>query len=158
MFKTWLIKIAHKILRSYWRIRKPVTTGARGIVLSNDKTQVFLVKHTTSKQWYLPGGGVKKSEAPAVALQRELQEEVGLHIKVEQLKNFSIYENNQEGKKDTVHVFLVELLDRETTQTKDVEIERGYWYPLDQLPSDISPGTQRRLKEYLGEKAVDARW
>lgn len=158
MFKTALINIAHQVLRVYWLICKPVTIGARGVIISKDQKQVFLVKHTTSNQWYLPGGGVKKSEAPAVALQRELREEIGIQVELEQLKARSVHQNMQEGKKDTVHVFLVSLLEQDIEQTPNAEIEKGSWHPLNQLPSTTSPGTRRRIEEFLGEKSIDANW
>jgi putative (di)nucleoside polyphosphate hydrolase len=55
-----------------------------GIVLINDKGQVWLGKRTPSKTvddfekpWQLPQGGIDKGESPQDAVMRELWEEVG---------------------------------------------------------------------------------
>lgn len=56
-----------------------------GIVLCNDRCQVFWGRRVGQEAWQFPQGGIKASEAPEEAMFRELEEEVGLlpqHVEV----------------------------------------------------------------------------
>ena len=50
-----------------------------GIVLLNQKNQVFWGKRIRTHSWQFPQGGIKHGETPEQAMFRELHEEVGLH-------------------------------------------------------------------------------
>ncbi|MDB5733060.1 MAG: pyrophosphohydrolase [Variovorax sp.] len=50
-----------------------------GIVLLNQKNQVFWGKRIRSHSWQFPQGGIDRGESPEQAMFRELHEEVGLH-------------------------------------------------------------------------------
>lgn len=49
-----------------------------GIILVNDKRQVFFAKRIGMEAWQFPQGGMKESETPEETMYRELKEEVGL--------------------------------------------------------------------------------
>ncbi|MEM7034976.1 MAG: RNA pyrophosphohydrolase [Chloroflexota bacterium] len=49
-----------------------------GIILSNQKGQLFWAKRIGQNAWQFPQGGMKHNESPEDALFRELNEEVGL--------------------------------------------------------------------------------
>jgi len=49
-----------------------------GIILLNQKNQVFWGKRIRTHSWQFPQGGIDRGETPEQALFRELQEEVGL--------------------------------------------------------------------------------
>src|SRR5574337_537268 len=56
-----------------------------GIVLLNQKNQVFWGKRIRSHSWQFPQGGIDRGKSPEQAMFRELQEEVGLlpeHVRV----------------------------------------------------------------------------
>ena len=58
--------------------------GVTGIIF-NDKNEVLLFKHTyRSHAWSLPGGYLKSGEHPREALEREIQEESGLVVSVDE--------------------------------------------------------------------------
>ncbi|OGJ41085.1 MAG: hypothetical protein A2411_01225 [Candidatus Pacebacteria bacterium RIFOXYC1_FULL_39_21] len=61
--------------------------GLTGIIF-NDKNEVLLFKHVyRAHSWSLPGGYMKAGEHPKEALEREIKEESGLVVSVdEQLK------------------------------------------------------------------------
>jgi len=57
--------------------------GVTGIIF-NDKNEILLFKHTyRSHAWSLPGGYLKSGEHPREALEREIKEESGLVVSVD---------------------------------------------------------------------------
>jgi 8-oxo-dGTP pyrophosphatase MutT (NUDIX family) len=132
----------YKINRLRWRVTRPVTVGVR-LILLQDQT-VLLVKHTYQPHWYLPGGGVKRSETLKEAAQREASEELGAELG--ELDLFGVYTNFYEYKND--HVIVFSCNDFTLTGKTDHEIERFDFFKLNDLPEDTSPGSQRRIQEY----------
>lgn len=58
--------------------------GVTGIVF-NEKQEILLFKHTyRSHAWSLPGGYLKSGEHPREALEREIKEESGLVVSVDE--------------------------------------------------------------------------
>ncbi len=50
-----------------------------GIILLNQRNQVFWGKRIRTHSWQFPQGGIDRGESPEQAMYRELHEEVGLH-------------------------------------------------------------------------------
>lgn len=58
--------------------------GVTGVIF-NEKNEVLLFKHTYRQQsWSLPGGYLKAGEHPKEALEREIKEESGLSVSVDE--------------------------------------------------------------------------
>jgi len=58
--------------------------GVTGIIF-NDKKEILLFKHTyRAHAWALPGGYLKSGEHPKEALEREIKEESGLVVSVDE--------------------------------------------------------------------------
>lgn len=56
-----------------------------GIILTNQRNEVFWGKRIREHSWQFPQGGIKKGESPEEAMFRELYEEVGLkpeHVRI----------------------------------------------------------------------------
>ena len=56
-----------------------------GIVLANQRNEVFWGKRVNQHAWQFPQGGIKHGETPVQAMYRELEEEIGLqqaHVRV----------------------------------------------------------------------------
>ena len=56
-----------------------------GIIITNDRNQVFWGKRVRQHAWQFPQGGIQHGETPEQAMYRELHEEVGLmpeHVKI----------------------------------------------------------------------------
>jgi 8-oxo-dGTP pyrophosphatase MutT (NUDIX family) len=109
---------------------------------------ILLVRHTYQDAWYLVGGRVEGGETLAQAIRREAAEEVGAELGT--LSLFGVYSNFYEGKSDHVVVFV--CADFALSGVTDDEIERFAFYNPRELPADTSPGTQRRVREYLEER------
>lgn len=122
--------------------------------------QVLLVRHSYRPGWCLPGGGLKRGEAPAAALARELREEVGLELTVPP-KLFQVYLHAWFGMFDYPLLYLVDG-DAGTRGaarlTGDLEIVELGWFPARDLPAETEPGARRRIAEWLGDAAPAASW
>ncbi|WDV47852.1 NUDIX domain-containing protein [Clostridiaceae bacterium M8S5] len=138
-----IIKFVLRILKIKNKILKPTTVGVRIILIKNNK--VLLVRHTYDNYWYLPGGGVKKKESFERAICRELKEELGTEIY--DMKLFGVYNNFYENKNDNIIMF--ESKKFKIHDKSSIEIEEYKFCKIDDTLKGLSPGTRRRLKEYL---------
>lgn len=139
-----------------------------GIILANERNEVFWGKRIREHAWQFPQGGIKRGESPEQAMFRELHEEVGLHNAhveiVGRTRNWLRYEvperwvrrewrGHYRGQKQIW--FLLRLVGRDT----DIDLRasghpefdawrwNSYWVPLDaviEFKRDV-------YKEALGE-------
>jgi 8-oxo-dGTP pyrophosphatase MutT (NUDIX family) len=149
------------MMKFCWRIKNFLfsffskkTVGARALILQDE--QILLVKHTYMPGWCTVGGGIDPGESPLQALQRELQEEVGIELKSPP-PILSFYYSNKEDRDDYVILYVCTDFIKQEPTTSD-EIAEAKWFPLTQLPSDITPATQRRIEEYLDQRPLSDRW
>ena len=150
----FLLPIVQKFRRFYWRIVRPVTRGVRTIVV-NQNGEILLVAHTYQEGWFLPGGKVGRNEDDEKALRRELSEELGIQITATP-RQLGEYENTYEYKKDTNIVFVVDSFTQGVK--KHFEVEKHSFFKPEMLPEKTSPGTRRRIEEWLGKKQTSNQW
>jgi ADP-ribose pyrophosphatase YjhB (NUDIX family) len=137
--------IAYKLATVYWKIFRPQTFGVKLLLINDGK--FLLVEQSYTKGYHLPGGGVKSGEMFEQALKREILEELGLDINDLQL--FGVYQSTKQGKIDTVITFMsTEPVDLNKAKLSS-EINRADFFSLDNLPTNISPGSRKRIQEYL---------
>jgi hypothetical protein len=70
------------------------------------------------------------------------------------LRLLGAYSNFTEKKSDDIVLFSSD--DFELGGSQGYEIERQGFFPLDDLPADVSPGTRRRREEYLRGEGLSA--
>ncbi|MFC1788003.1 NUDIX domain-containing protein [Patescibacteria group bacterium] len=58
---------------------------AAGALFLNERKEVLIVHPSYKKDWEIPGGIVELNESPKAACEREIHEELGLVIKIEDL-------------------------------------------------------------------------
>ncbi len=113
------------------------------------------MRHTYASGWFLPGGAVERGEPDDVALRRELREELG----VTELPNAAWHGeflNTREYKRDTVAVYVIAGLTGAIRLGR--ELAAADFFPPKALPADLSPGTRRRIEEFVGLARIDGRW
>jgi ADP-ribose pyrophosphatase YjhB (NUDIX family) len=136
-------------------VRRPLTLGVRGAVF-DERGRVFLVRHTYVEGWYLPGGGVDAGEDVFRALVRELAEEGGLKVDAAEL--FGVYHNANASRRDHVVLFVCRDAVQTSRPEPNLEIAESGFFDADDLPSDTTPATHRRLKEIAGKAERSAVW
>jgi 8-oxo-dGTP pyrophosphatase MutT (NUDIX family) len=120
-------RVAHMLLRVYWRVARPHTRGVKCVVREGDA--VVFVRHAYGdrRQWELPGGGIKRGEDPRDAAAREAREELGLDLA--EWRTLGTVEVYGYGRQTTISCF--EALSPRRALTVDAgEIAEARWCPL----------------------------
>jgi len=139
-------RCAYALLRLYWFIVQPRVRGALALLVYNN--QLLLVRNTYGRPvWTLPGGMMKRSEEPAVAMQREVYEEVG--VAANGLQHVGVCTGRQAHRHDTIYVFFAQV-PQPTVQIDPGEILEAHWFPLAELPS-VSTYTRQALTLWQGK-------
>ena len=143
-----LIRCAYVGQRTYWFVFRPNVTGVKCLVTNEDA--VLLVRHTYGRRvWDLPGGTVRRREAPVDAARREMHEELGRRI--EHWENLGELFAAGDHHRDTLHLFRARLADRRI-DIDLTELAEADWFRRDQLPPDLG-----RLVEKILTRAALAR-
>ena len=140
-----------------WLLRRRVVTlGVQGAVVDG-QGRFLLVRHGYRPGWHFPGGGVELGEPVALALQRELVEEVGVTL-AGPPKLFAVYSHFVAYPGDHIALFVVDNWQRPSVPAASYEIaEQGFFSPAD-LPPETTDGTRRRIDEIVGTRQPDCAW
>lgn len=144
----WLIVFLQRI---YQQFRPRFSAGAVGL-LFNPQGEILLVEHVFHPQhpWGPPGGWVDRNETPAFSVAREMQEEVGIEVRVGDMIHIEFLPKMR-------HVTFAYLC---TSDSYDVtklspELITYGWYAPDALP-DVCPFIREAIAMALA-RAVDVR-
>ena len=149
-------RLVHQLITFGALFQRPMTLGVRGLIIDKDD-RVLLVKHTYVSGFYLPGGGVETGETILQALERELFEECAVSLKSPPLL-YNIYLNKRSSSRDHVALFVIRNFCDEGPRLPDKEIAEVKYFPVDQLPDDATPATQRRIDEVLNNIELSPYW
>ena len=184
MKKIFYKYILTPLAKIYWRIFKPITFGVKAIILCDN--EVLLIKNVSKNQWHLPGGGVHKDESSLGAVKREVKEELNFDLELflikENLQNqtdsikfgdarnlLGVYMSHQEGKRDTIYVYVFKLSSRPKFEINKTELLDAKWFAINKLINtkkennntsnevknknnleiELSSAMIRRLREYI---------
>ena len=128
--------------RIYSFIFRPIRMGVRVMMIQDGN--VWLVRQTYLRGWFMPGGGLKRGETLEEAARREAREETGAELG--KITLMGAYSNFTEWKTDHNIVFVCE--DFKIRGRPDGEIAEARAFPLNELPEGLWPGHRRRLEEY----------
>jgi len=118
-------------------MKKPgLTTDA---VIINDKNEVFLMKRAIDPfegAWVLPGGHVEYKEEVEDALKREIKEEIGANLKIEDL--FGVYSApNRDPRDHIVTIVYTGKIDNNEEIKLGEEASTYKYFSLSELPENI---------------------
>ena len=152
-----------------------------GIILLNQRNQVFWGKRLRTHSWQFPQGGIKHGETPEQAMYRELHEEVGLtmeHVRIlARTRDWLRYEvpdrfirrearGHYRGQKQIW--FLLQLIGRDSDMnlraTDHPEFDawrwNEYWIPLDvviEFKRDVYQLALTELSRFLPRAGAPSR-
>ena len=126
-------RTAHRVLSVWWVVRRPRTEGVKCVV--RHQGRVLLVRHTYGDRalWELPGGGIRRGEAPIDAAAREALEELGITARWRPLGSVEL----REGKVTGLHAFIAHVPTDAVVADRG-EIEQVCWAAAASLPSPLS--------------------
>ena len=120
---------------------------AAGVVRDAEGRVLLARRHVGTHQgglWEFPGGKIDDGESPEEALVRELLEELGLTIAVDEPLIFAVHE--EPGLEILLLFFAARILSGEPAPNEGQEIR---WVPVIDLPSCPTPPADARLVELL---------
>lgn len=144
-----------QVLQRYWRWSRGLTLGTR--VAAVEGRRVFLVRHTYTPGWHLPGGGVERGETARQSVERELMEEAGIRLDAEP-RIHGIFLNEPIFPGDHVVTYVAEGWTQVEVPYPSREIAEAGLFHVDDLPGDLSEGTRRRLAEIFHDAPLSPHW
>jgi 8-oxo-dGTP pyrophosphatase MutT (NUDIX family) len=115
------------------------------VLVMNERGELLLVRSWTGRnEWSLPGGGVQKGEAPERAAQRELEEEVGVLVPLEELRYVTTIVQQYEA---VIYIATVPTTALPVVPHNRWEIMELAWFSPDGLPTNLSPLVALALKK-----------
>ena len=127
-------RVAHALLRVYWPIARPHTRGVKCVVREGD--EVVFVRHTYGdrRAWELPGGGIRRNEAPREAAAREIREELGVDLA--DWRPLGTVAARRHGTSTTISCFEGRVSERSIVLDEG-ELREARWCRLDRAPEPL---------------------
>lgn len=135
--RAWVLsrfyRAAYRAARVYWFFVRPKLRGVKCVITRGD--EVLLVRHTYGdrRAWELPGGSIKRGEAPVAAARRETREEVGLAIS--DWISLGDFFAEHEHRSDTLFCFHAVVGDAAPVPDR-VEIAEAAWFSWASPPAE----------------------
>ena len=120
----WLYRLVYRhgsqAIRVWRWITKPHTSGAHVMLWHGDR--LILLRTSYRRDWTAPGGGIKSGERPIDTVLREAAEELGLHLRAQDLHLVEVSEHYWENRHDKVYLFESQLAEMPLIQIDNREI------------------------------------
>jgi len=150
-------RLVHQLITFGALFQRPMTLGVRGLIIDKDDKVLLVKQHRMYPVFIYPAAGLKLAETILQALERELFEECAVSLKSPPLL-YNIYLNKRSSSRDHVALFVIRNFCDEGPRLPDKEIAEVKYFPVDQLPDDATPATQRRIDEVLNNIEMSPYW
>jgi ADP-ribose pyrophosphatase YjhB (NUDIX family) len=138
-------RVAYRMMRVYWGVRKPHTRGA--LVMVWNRGQLLLIRNSYVSYYSLPGGYLRRHETSRQAAIRELFEEIGVRTSEAELELVLSEINEWEGKKDGIEIFSLEVAERPEVHIDQREVIEAAWFPPERaLELELFPPIRRAIE------------
>lgn len=138
---------------------RPLLLTGVGVGVLNDKGEILLQKKVDGR-WGIPGGFMELGETAEEAGRREVLEETGIEIgKMQLISVFSgpqthtVLQNGDEYYSVTLIYATNEVLGGEL-KADGVETAEAGFFPIRQLPEQLSPAVQSMIKNYAAQMGI----
>jgi len=139
-------RVAYRMMRAYWRVRKPRTRGA--LVTVWNRGELLLIRNSYVSYYSLPGGYLRRNETFRQAAIRELAEEIGVKTSESELELLLSETNDWEGKRDGIEIFALDVAERPEVHIDQREVIEAAWYaPERALALDLFPPIRRAIEK-----------
>lgn len=108
--------------------------------------KILLTKREDFETWILPSGGVEEGESLAQAAIRETKEETGLDVELTRL--VGVYSRLSNMSPGYMVLFAAKPIGGEI-KCQEGETIAVEWFSFDEIPSPLSLGHQRRIKDAI---------
>ena len=137
-------RVAYRLLQLWTFLRRPQVRGTMVAVFDQDR--VLLVRHTYGdrRRWELPGGWIHASEPAVVAARREVAEELGIDVDLE--NGAGVIEGDWDFKHESLSWFACQWPGGRGTYDP-VELAEVAWFPLDALPAHLGAAARAVLDQ-----------
>lgn len=152
----WRNRALRRVFHTYWRFQRGLTLGVRGLARDGEG-RVFLILHSYTPGWQLPGGGVEVGETALDALARELAEEANL-TPTAPPRLHGLFHNGHVSARDHVAIYVIDAFAQPGLPAPNREIAACGWFAPDDLPAGTTPGTRRRIAEIRDGRPPTAAW
>ncbi len=134
-------RIAHKtaspLLRAAFREKH---VRVRVLIRNNDGEVLLTRTWFGHQKWSLPGGGIRRNETPAEAAVREVYEETGIRLAIEDLHEMGTFPYPEEHRKYSIACFRVDMPKRppKVAHHRRLETLDVSWFPISAPPRERS--------------------
>lgn len=118
--------------------------------------RIFLVRHTYTRGWHLPGGGVANGLSAYEALEKELREEGNL-VMVSSPHLQQLFFHKSASQREHIALYTV-MVKQNSEPKRSMEIAEGRFFASRDLPEDIDAPTAQRILEIRTESILGTVW
>jgi ADP-ribose pyrophosphatase YjhB (NUDIX family) len=134
MIRRSAYRVASRLMGAYRFVRRPTVRGVRCVLIRGG--EVLLVRHTYGERgWALPGGLMRRGEAPEATARREMREELGLDIAAWRALGHLRFIGTERARH--VVACLAATAPADELELNAAEIHEIAWFPRAELPEDM---------------------
>jgi 8-oxo-dGTP pyrophosphatase MutT (NUDIX family) len=153
--RSFVTRLRLAVSKPLWHMTRGMLLGARVAVIDSEG-RYLLVKHTYTRGWIFPGGGVERGESCEEAALREIREEAAVTA-TGPLQLHGVHSNHQALAGDHLAFFILRDYMQQPFQPT-LEIADARFFAANNLPEHVDGGSRRRIAEMLAGTRPSFNW